>query len=92
VEGVPIVNRSESDTEAVRAFVRGLSNEERTLLVIRDELYSGSWDEMMKDLTARLHAKPYVFKLASRIEDDIVRIRKMQEFENEHHLNLKDYV
>jgi hypothetical protein len=91
-EDAPIVGKSQSQPEAVREFVRELSNEERTLLVIRDELYGGSWDEMMKDLTARLQAKPYVFKLASRIEDDIVRIRKMQGFEAEHHVNLKDYV
>jgi len=60
--------------------------------VIRDELYAGSWDEMLKDLEARLQAKPYVFKLATRIEDDLVRIRKMRDFENKHHLNLKDHV
>lgn len=60
--------------------------------MIRDELYAGSWDEMLKDLEARLQAKPYVFKLATRIEDDLVRIRKMRDFENKHHLNLKDHV
>ena len=47
---------------------------------------------MLKDLDARLQAKPYVFKLATRIEDDIVRIGKMRDFEQEHRLNLKDHV
>lgn len=47
---------------------------------------------MLKDLTARLQARPYVFKLATRIEDDIVRIRKMRDFERKHDLNLKDHV
>jgi hypothetical protein len=47
---------------------------------------------MLEDLEARLVAKPYVFKLASRIEDDILRIRKMRDFENQHNLNLKDPV
>lgn len=87
-----IVSESKSESETVEAFVADLTSEERTLLVIRDELYTGSWDEMLNDLTARLQAKPYVFKLATRIEDDIVRIRKMREFEEQHNVNLKDHV
>ena len=47
---------------------------------------------MLSDLQARLAAKPYVFKLATRIEDDVVRIRKLREFEQQYRLNLKDYV
>ncbi len=76
----------------MREFVRTLTSEERTLVTIRDELYGGLWDEMVKDLEARLQAKPYVFKLATRIEDDVVRIRKLREFEQLHQVNLKDYV
>jgi hypothetical protein len=72
--------------------VRDLSPEEQTLLTIRDELYGGLWEEMRLDLEARLHAKPYVFKLATRIEDDLVRIRKMRDFEQEHDVNLRDLV
>ena len=83
---------SPSEPDSVREFLRGLTPEERTLLVIREELYAGSWEEMLQDLEARLQAKPYVFKLATRIEDDIVRIRKMRDFENALHLNLKDHV
>ena len=78
--------------EVTRQFVESLTPEERTLLLIRDELYGGLWEEMERDLEARLQAKPYVFKLATRIEDDVVRIRKMREFEEEHQLNLKDHV
>ena len=72
--------------------MRGLAPEGRTLLVIRDELYGGLWEEMLKDLEARLHARPYVFKLATRIEDDIVRIRNMRDFEQENDINLKDHI
>jgi hypothetical protein len=87
------VDESPTDKEErVRGFVRALSPEERTLLVIRDELYGGLWEEMLKDLEARLHARPYVFKLATRIEDDIVRIRKMWSFEQENDVNLKDHI
>ena len=78
--------------DAAKQFVESLTPEERTLLLIRDELYGGLWEEMEEDLDARLQAKPYVFKLATRIEDDVIRIRKMREFEEEHHLNLKDHV
>ena len=78
--------------DAIREFVRTMTSEERTLVVIRDELYGGAWDEMVKDLEARLQAKPYVFKLATRIEDDVVRIRRLREFEQDQNINLKDYV
>jgi hypothetical protein len=91
-EDTPIVSESKSESESVREFVKGLHSEERTLLVIRDELYGGSWDEMVKDLEARRQAKPYVFKLATRIEDDLVRIRRMRDFEQKHSVNLKDHV
>ena len=86
------MSEPKSETELVETFARELLNEERTLLVIRDELYNGSWNEMLKDLTARLQAKPYVFKLATRIEDDIVRIQKMRDFEKQYNVNLKDHV
>jgi len=89
-EGAAIARETESDE--VREFTRSLSGEDRTLIVIRDELYGGLWDEMVRDLEARLAAKPYVFKLATRIEDDIVRIRRLREFEQGHGVNLKDYV
>ena len=90
MEGASIAREAESDP--VREFVRTLTNEESTLVVIRDELYGGAWEEMLKDLEGRLQAKPYVFKLATRIEDDIVRIGKLREFEQRHRVNLKDYV
>ena len=91
-EDTVIVSDSQSERETVREFVGNMTSEERTLLVVRDELYGGEWDEMLKDLEARLQAKPYVFKLATRIEDDVVRIRKLRDFEQEHNLNLKDHV
>lgn len=91
-EDAVIVSESQSERETVREFAKNLTSEERTLLVIRDELYGGQWDEMLKDLEARREAKPYVFKLATRIEDDVVRIRKLREFEQKHNLNLKDHI
>ena len=84
---------SQADVEkTVRDFVERLSPEEKMLITLRDELYGGNWDEMRTDLEERLAGRPYVFKLASRIEDDLARIRKMRAFEEENHVNLRDYL
>jgi len=69
-----------------------LAPEEKILVIIRDELYGGDWGEMLEDLKARLAGRPYVLKLASRIEDDIARIARLRKIEDENHINLADYV
>lgn len=69
-----------------------LSPEEKILVIVRDELYGGSWDEMLEDLEARLGSRPYVLKLASRIEDDIARIVRLKAIEEEKGINLADSV
>jgi len=56
------------------------------------QLYDGTWETMLDDLRNRLADKPYIFKLASRIKDDIERIEQMQKFEDEHNIDLADYV
>jgi len=66
--------------------------EEKILVIIRDELYDGNWDEMLEDLEARLAGRPYVLKLASRIEDDIKRIKRLRTLEEERGINLAEYV
>ncbi len=68
-----------------------LSEEERMLLVLRDELYSGSWDKMEEDLRNRLKGRPYIFKLVNRIEEDLKRIEKLRSYEQKHKINLQDY-
>ena len=78
--------------EAVRDFVDGLSNEHRMLVIMKKELYEGTWEPMLDDLQNRLAGKPYIFKLVNRIKDDIERIEGMQKFEAEHDLDLADYV
>lgn len=77
---------------AVSRFAAGLSAEGRMLVVLKAQLYDGSWAPMLDDLRNRLTGKPYIFKLANRIQDDIERIEKMQEFENEYHVDLSEYV
>jgi hypothetical protein len=79
-------------SKAVSDFVNGLSNEHRMLIVLKAQLYDGTWEPMLDDLQNRLSGKPYIFKLANRIQDDIKRIKQMQEFEAEHKIDLADYI
>jgi len=79
-------------SKVVSDFVDGLSDEHRMLVVLKAQLYDGTWEPMLDDLQNRLAGKPYIFKLANRIKDDIERIEEMQEFETEHNIDLADYV
>lgn len=84
---------SQPDPQAeVCQFVERLSNEERMLVVLKAELYEGHWDEMIADLEARLQGRPYIFKLAHRIEDDLERIARLREFERSQGVDLADFV
>lgn len=67
--------------ETPEEFLRALSREDRVLVDVRDELYAGEWDELEGDLRARLAGKPYIFKLASKIEEDLGRIERLRRFE-----------
>ncbi|NUQ35972.1 MAG: hypothetical protein HUU29_13655 [Planctomycetaceae bacterium] len=72
-------------------YYQGLSQEEKMLVILRDELYDGSWDKMTRDLKDRLTGKPYIFKLVHRIEEDLARIEKLQSYETKYKVNLADY-
>lgn len=80
------------EQDKIQRFVEGLSSEERMLVVLKRELYEGSWDEMVADLKARLEGRPYIFKLAHRIADDLDRIAHLRKFEQAHHVDLSLYV
>jgi hypothetical protein len=69
-----------------------LTSEERMLVVLKRELYEGSWDEMAADLEARLAGRPYIFRLAHRITDDLQRIARLRDFEKQANVDLSDYV
>ncbi len=77
---------------AVEDFVSRLSQEHRMLVVLKNQLYGGDWSGMLDDLKNRLEGKPYIFKLANRIQDDIERIGELETFEKEHGIDLADYV
>ena len=76
----------------VSEYVKSLSEEYRMLVVLKAQLYGGSWEPMIDDLRNRLVGKPYIFKLASRIQDDIERIEQMRKFEVDHKVDLAEYV
>jgi hypothetical protein len=86
------VGVSDSHRQQVQQFLRSMSNEERMLVVLKRELYGGSWDEMVADLQARLSGQPYIFKLVNRIEDDLERIKRLRRFESDTGADLGDYV
>ena len=73
-------------------FFRSLTSEDEQLLIIRDILYDGLWNEVILDLKARQEGKPFVFKLSSRIEEDLGRIDRLSEYENEHGVDLGVYL
>jgi hypothetical protein len=81
-----------SVSKVVSDFVAGLSDEHRMLVILKAQLYGGTWEPMLDDLQNRLAGEPYIFKLANRIKDDVERIRRMQEFEEEHNVDLTEYV
>jgi hypothetical protein len=78
--------------KVVSDYVNSLSEEQRMLIILKRQLYGGSWEPMLEDLENRLNGKPYIFKLANRIQDDIERIEQMRLFEKEQDVDLADYV
>ena len=81
-----------SEDATVEEFVGRLTDEHRMLVVLKAQLYGGRWEPMLEDLKNRLDGKPYIFKLASRIQDDIRRIEEMQAFERRRGIDVADYV
>ncbi len=78
--------------DAVTGFVNTLTTECKMLVVLKDQLYAGSWDTMVNDLENRLTGKPYIFKLVNRIKDDVERIEMLRKFESDHGVDLAKYV
>lgn len=84
--------RGKTVSRPVRQFVERLSQEERILVLLKRELYEGSWENMTADLYARLEDRPYVFKMATRIQEDLERIGRLRAFETLHNVDLADFV
>ncbi len=91
-EGQGRKSSTAAPSRVVTDYINGLSEECRMLVVLKAQLYAGSWEPMLDDLRNRLAGKPYIFKLANRIQDDIERIEQMAQFETENNVDLADYV
>ncbi|RKY13554.1 MAG: hypothetical protein DRP52_02465 [Planctomycetota bacterium] len=85
-------NNAITANSPVDLFVRTLDEPQRMLVILKSQLYGGQWQPMLEDLENRLEGKPYIFKLANRIKDDVERIRRLQVFEQENGIDLADYV
>ena len=59
----------------------GFKFTEEDLIILRDELYDGSWELFMQDLRNRLEKRPAVYKITERIKEDIERIADIMERE-----------
>lgn len=69
-----------------------MSDEDKLLVDLRDEIYGGSWRRLKTDLADRLGGKPYVVKLAGRIQDDLDRIKKIAGYERTHGIDITDFM
>ncbi|MCP4707357.1 MAG: hypothetical protein GY869_01925 [Planctomycetes bacterium] len=78
--------------DVTKDVIEHLTEEERMLIVLQSELYDHSWQSMLDDLRNRLDGKPFIFKLASRIQDDIARIEKLKTLEEKHDFILAEFV
>ena len=83
-----VPSSSSAGARDIDLFLESLTDEDKMLIRLREELYEGRWDAMLSDLTDRLHGKPYIFRLASRIQDDMERVQKLSRFEREKGINL----
>jgi hypothetical protein len=78
--------------QPLRRFMDRLSDEQKLLLVLKRELYDGDWEPMVRDLDNRLNGKPYMLKLAARIEEDLQRIEQMRQLERHYGVDLTRYI
>ncbi len=62
-------------------FLHWLTPQEKHLLIIRDFLYEGDWNEVIEDLKARKSGQPGIFRWESPIQKDLQSIQKMREYE-----------
>jgi len=76
------------DSRSPREFFASLSESDRMLITVRDELYDGCWDTMIEDITNRMKGQPFLFKFVNRAEKDIQSIKRMRAYERRHNINL----
>jgi hypothetical protein len=85
-------SRESTLDSTVKDYMVKLSEEHRMLVVLKSQLYDDNWEPMLDDLRNRLAGKPYIFKLANRIQEDIERIEEMRLFEEENNIDLTEFI
>ncbi len=72
-----------------------LTEDERMLVLLRDELYEGDWDEFVQDLQDRLEGRPHLFdiqpaspRLRETIRQHLQLIERLRELETREHVDL----
>jgi len=81
-----------TNSKDVADIIKGLTQQDQVLVVCNYELYDGRWDLMTHDLVQRLEGRPYILKLGERIKEDIERVKKLQQIENDFGIMLGDFV
>lgn len=84
-----------SNVDAARAGDVKLSEDERMLILLRDELYEGNWDDFIEDLQDRLNGRPHLFdiqpasaRLQETIRQHLHMIQRLRELEACRRINL----
>lgn len=90
--GVAVLPTVDQLPEPLRRFMDRLTVEQKLLLVLKRDLYDGDWRPMVADLRNRLDGRPYVLRLAHRIEDDLARIERMRQLEEHYEVDLAGFL
>ena len=69
-------------------FLSGLTREDKLLIMLRDELYGQSWDELEADLRHRTERKPHICDITQRIDEDLARIARLRDCEDRYGVDL----
>ncbi|MDP4012003.1 MAG: hypothetical protein Q8R00_00135 [Candidatus Nanoarchaeia archaeon] len=85
-------NYKPQEKETHQTFVRSLSEEDKMMIALRNDIYFGSWERMRFDLRDRLKTRPYIFKSNKTIEEDLIKIERLQVYELNHKVNLSDLI
>ena len=81
-----IIDRNKDIVEGISR----LSKKDIMLVLLRKELYVGSWDKMEQDLNDKLKGL-YIYKVTPNIEADLVRIGNLKKLEASLGINLLTY-
>jgi hypothetical protein len=64
-----------------REVLASLDEPVRQLVAVVKTLYAGSWDDCAEDIRRRRAGKPYLFKLALGLDDELDWLHRLQTYE-----------